>query len=97
MNNKQKYIIIFLSLFSLLSFQNCSQNKEDIIAEVGSYQITVNEFSNRYLDYLVMSGLEDNITNKKEIVRNLVNERLLFYYDDNEVIFNNPNFKKELE
>jgi foldase protein PrsA len=82
----------------VLFLSNCSSPEdENSIAEVGAHKITLDEFSDRYLDYLVVSGLEDKISLRKAIVRNMVNEKLLYYYDDNKAIFNNPEYQKEVE
>ena len=46
---------------SVLINTSCSKSNEKIIAEVGDYEITAKEFEKRYLDYIVASGVEDEI------------------------------------
>lgn len=77
--------------------KSSNQNNDAILAEVGSHKITTSEFANRYSDYLISTGINDNLVVRHSILNNMINEILLYYYDDNESVFNNPDYKKELE
>lgn len=77
--------------------KNSNQNNDLILAEVGSHKITTSEFANRYSDYLISSGVNDNLVVRYSILNNMINEILLYYYDDNKSIFNNSDYKKELD
>lgn len=90
----------FLTLFilSLSPAIILSQGKDDkILATVGNYKITLSEYDERYSSYLSSTGVKDNLAARKAILDNMINEILLFYYDDNEQVLNNPQYLKELE
>lgn len=70
---------------------------DDILAIVGNHKIKISEFKSRYEDYLFGTGIKDNIVTRRSILQNMINELLLYYYDDNKDIFNNSEYKKELE
>jgi parvulin-like peptidyl-prolyl isomerase len=75
-----------------------SQGKDDkILATVGNYKINLSEFEERYNNYLSSTGVKDNLAVRNAILDNMINEILLFYYDDNEQVLNNPQYLKELE
>lgn len=95
MNYKQ-YLILIVTLvvtFKLVT----AQDKESALAVVGEKIIDVNDFVSRYEEYLLASGIKDNFITRKAILNNMVNEIVLYYYDDNNAIFNNPEYNKELE
>jgi len=78
----------------LLFITFCGRN-EEIIATVGSHDITLSDFQNRYEEFLQSTGVKDNLKMRKDILDNMINEIILFYYDDNTKIFNNPTYQKE--
>ncbi|MEW6005924.1 MAG: peptidylprolyl isomerase [Stygiobacter sp.] len=91
----------FTILFVLLTFANLNAkenfDKNEVLASVGKKIITVGEFLTRYSDYIISSGIKDNIVTRRSILNNMINEILLYDYDDNSSIFNNPEYKRELE
>jgi len=91
---KYKYILIITALPIILSFRFY---ENEILAVVGNHKIYVNDFKTRYEEYLLASGIKDNIVTRRSILQNMINELLLYYYDDNKNIFNNPEYHKELE
>jgi parvulin-like peptidyl-prolyl isomerase len=98
------YVILFIILIISPSpgkEKNLSAAKagmaDQIIATVGTHQILINQFAERYSRYLFYSGVKDNIAVRQSILNNMVNEILLRYYDNNENILNNPEYKKESE
>ncbi len=99
---KFKFNVILLIILIISSSpgkeKNLSAAKADqIIATVGTHQILINQFAERYSRYLFYSGVKDNIAVRQSILKNMVNEILLRYYDNNEDILNNPEYKKESE
>ncbi len=91
-----KILIIFLFFF--LSVVINSQNKDDrILATVGNHKITLSDYNERYNNYLFSTGAKDNIVVRKAILDNMINEILLYYYDSNNDILNDPQYLKELE
>lgn len=91
----------FSILFVLLTLTNLNAKgnfeKNEVLASVGKKIITVGQFLTRYSDYIVSSGIKDNIVTRRSILNNMINEILLYDYDDNSKIFNNPEYKRELE
>ncbi|MDO8549454.1 MAG: peptidylprolyl isomerase [Ignavibacteria bacterium] len=90
----QIFFIILLFLPSLL-FSEDKENK--ILATVGTHQIYLSDFESRYYDYLISTGINDNIVVRRSVLNNMINEILLYYYDSNEQIFSDQEYLKELE
>jgi parvulin-like peptidyl-prolyl isomerase len=90
--------ILIIILFTFLLTFTYSQNKDELIlANVGDHKITLSDFSERYNNYLFSTGAKDNIVVRKAILDNMINEVLLYYYDSNTDILNDPLYLKELE
>jgi parvulin-like peptidyl-prolyl isomerase len=87
--------LLILSLFPVTILSRGIDDK--ILATVGNYKITLPEFEERYNNYLSSTGVKDNVVARNAILDNMVNEILLYYYDDNGNILNNPKYLKELE
>lgn len=51
--------------------------KEDVVAEVDGKGITVGEFRTRYEQFLRQGSKRDNILLRKEVLNNMINERLI--------------------
>ena len=100
---KFKFNVILLIILIISSSPGKEKNlsaakagkADQIIATVGTHQILINQFAERYSRYLSYSGVKDNIAVRQSILNNMVNEILLRYYDNNEDILNNPEYKKE--
>jgi parvulin-like peptidyl-prolyl isomerase len=92
-------VIVLVVLFTpFLSIVIHSQQTNDPnLAIVGNYNITLSEFSERYTSYLFSTGIKDNIVVRNAILDNMISEILLYNYDFNENILNDPRFVKELE
>ena len=88
-------LILILVLFSCAG--RADDFDDEILARVGEKTITLSEFSSRYFDYLLNSGVKDNIVTRRAILNNMINEILLYYYDDNTKIFNTAAYQNELE
>jgi len=78
----------------------CSSSRADvpqqIVATVGDSTITFQEFLDRYEDYLIFTGLQDNMQARFAILNNMINEILLRHYDDNSKIYADPEYQKEI-
>jgi len=78
------------------AFPDTTAEKPRNVAVVGNSVITYDEFKDRYEDYLVFTGVQDNMQARYAILNNMINEILLRQYDDNSKVYNNPEYKKEL-
>jgi parvulin-like peptidyl-prolyl isomerase len=72
-------------------------SNDKVLASVGTYNITLNEFSSRYTNYLIGAGINDNNVVRESILNNMINEVVLYNYDNNRNIFSNSEYRKELE
>ncbi|MFZ6032161.1 MAG: peptidylprolyl isomerase [Melioribacter sp.] len=96
----KKKLIKYLTLLAVLLIifeQTAAQTKDSVLAIVGKETIYADDFVARYEEYLLASGIKDNIVTRKAILNNMINEITLYHYDDNKSIFNNPEYIKELE
>ncbi|RMD48142.1 MAG: hypothetical protein D6830_07470 [Ignavibacteria bacterium] len=98
MQNKNRlyFQIINILIILLLISTGCSDNK-NIVAEIGTHKITLKQWQKRYSEFLSSTGIKDNLPMRHDILDNMVNEIILYYYDDNNKIFNNPEYQKEIE
>lgn len=87
-------LTIILSIFILL-INSCYNEK--VIATVGSTEIKESEFIERYEDYLIRTGVKDNILSRKEVINSMVTEVLLEQFDDNSRIEKNDEYQRELK
>lgn len=98
-----QYKTVFKFIFLILFFNNSLNQSQQLalpnqtIATVGNHQITVKDFITRFEDYLLASGVKDNIVIRRSILNNMINEIILFNYDDNKKIFDDSEYKKELK
>lgn len=85
-----------ITIFLLnLGFYGC--NNEKIIAEIGEHKILESEFVDRYENYIIQTGIKDNLLSRKEVLNSMISEVLLLNYDDNNSIFNNADYLREKE
>jgi parvulin-like peptidyl-prolyl isomerase len=89
-NNSLACCVFVLSFILLLGCENNST-----IATVSNSSISQSEFVNRYEDYLIQTGIKDNILTRKEVLNSMITEVLLENCDDNSNIENKPEYKKE--
>jgi len=78
------------------AFPDTTSDTSQFIASVGNTKISYAEFKDRYEDYLVFTGVQDNMQARYAILNNMINEILLRQYDDNSNVYKNPEYKKEL-
>jgi len=94
---KFKVLILFL-ITSLVSVYSQVKPKDDqILATVGNHVITMDDFKVRYEDYLIYSGVQDDIPLRYSILNNMINEVLLHNFDDNSKIYNDSQYQKEIQ
>jgi foldase protein PrsA len=103
---KMRYLLkIFLQLLTtalIYEFASGKPTVENFPAEhsdkvaIGAHQIFINNFSQRYLDYLNATGTKDNPFTRQAILNNMINEILLEQYDDNSKILKDKNYQKEI-
>jgi parvulin-like peptidyl-prolyl isomerase len=91
------YTVLIFFIFCSVSYSSLSGEDEELLVSVGTRHILFSEFSERYTDYILATGVKDNPALRSSILNNMVNEILLRYYDDNTKIFNNPEYLKEDE
>ena len=92
-----KLRFLILSFFSILVvFPQNNIDTTQIVATVGNQNTTFKNYLDRYEDYLIWTGLHDNIQARYAILNNMINEVLLRNYDDNSKVYNNPEYLKEI-
>ena len=79
-----------------VSFAKESTDTTRIVALVGKNEITFQDFVNRYEDYLIFTGLQDNVRARYAVLNNMINEILFREYDNNAKVYGNPEYKKEI-
>ncbi len=70
---------------------------KNVVAVIDTHQISLEEFTSRYEDYLFTSGVKDNRLVRKSILDNMINEILLLHYDNNDLILQSKEYRGELE
>lgn len=90
-------IIIFCFVIFINLFAESERKDNPTIATVGSHPITLSEFSDRYTDYLISTGVQDKHYIREAILNNMINEVILYYYDENKSIFNDVEYNNEME
>lgn len=93
----KRIVFILLAVLLLFVCSNCSTKNEEILATVGNHKITSDEFTKRYTDYIVISGIDDNLRTRMAVLNNMISEILLKEYDDNSDVYNNEEYVIEKE
>ncbi len=68
---------IWCVLLVLLIFAACTKRSGEPVALVNGEEIYVREFQERYSTYLSATGVRDNIVQRKLVLDNMINERLI--------------------
>jgi parvulin-like peptidyl-prolyl isomerase len=89
--------LIHIQLLFAAAFANAQPESYQAVAIVDTHTITLPQFKSRYLDYIALSGVNDTKPIRNSILNNMINEILLYYYDDNKNIFESDEYKKEFE
>lgn len=93
---KFRILILFVVIGCNL-FAGTEKKDNPVLASIGSHQITLSDFSDRYTDYLISAGVQDKYYIREAILNNMINEVILYYYDDNKSIFNDLEYNNEME
>ncbi len=88
--------LFFFTASSLVSAQSVEYTSQSVVASVGSHKVIVEEFVDRYEEFLFQTGAQDKFPVRLSFLNNIVNELLLYYYDDNDEILKDRNYQKEL-
>jgi parvulin-like peptidyl-prolyl isomerase len=92
-----KFRLLILALFFvIIVFPQNNNDSTQVVATVGGQNTTLLNYLDRYEDYLIWTGLHDNIQARYAILNNMINEILLRNYDDNSKVYNNPEYIKEI-
>src|ERR1035437_9737003 len=93
-----KFRFLILALFSVIVvFPQNNKDTTQIVATVGNQNTTFKNYLDRYEDYLIWTGVQDNMQARYAIRNNIINEILLRNYDDNSKVYNDPEYIKEIE
>ncbi len=87
-----RFFLVFIMLANII----LPQSKKNIVATVGEFQITADEFKKRYEDYLFATGVDDKFKTRIDFLQNMIDEIVAYNYDDNQNIFNDKNYRKEI-
>jgi len=91
-------IFLIISLFNIqIIYTQQLALPKNVLAEVGSTKILTSDFIKRYSEYIFSAAVKDNIVTRRAILNNMINEVLLSNYDDNKIILENSEYKKELK
>lgn len=88
-----KYFLLLL-LFIITA---CSGEEKKVVAEVGDTPIYINDFIQRYEDYLFSSGINDKLIVRQNILNQMIDETLLENYDNNSDLENEKSYQVEKE
>ena len=89
-------MLAFFLFAAASAFPDSTIHKSQIVAAVGDTQITYKQFTDRYENYLVYTGVKDNKRARYAVLNNMINEILLRQYDDNSKVYDNPEYKREI-
>lgn len=92
----KKFPIILILLF----YGSCGRTPvldDQTVAVVGQHAIILKDYLKRYSNYLEATSIKDNMPSRQAVLTNMINEVLLYHYDDNKKIYANSEFIKEKE
>ncbi len=92
-------LLPILPLF-LLSWilTGCEKKSSDqVLARVDDYRITSNQLRPRLQNFLLTTGMQDNVRLRSQILNNMINEYVLARYADSLGIDQTPRYRKNLD
>ncbi len=96
MNKLINLNVKFISLFVLLMIVvSCSPKEKKVIVTVNGEKIYLEDFKNRYEDFLISTGISDTYPNRQNILNSMVTEILLQKFDNNDSVYSNKEFQRE--
>ncbi len=90
-------ILLFVFTFLAVLYPKTGPDTSGVVASVGNNKIMFKDYLGRYEDYLIWTGIQDNMQARFAVLNNMINEILLKKYDGNSEVYNNPEYKKEIE
>jgi len=91
----KRFSILLLLIVIILSCDRTLHLDDQTIAIVGKHVITFDAYKERYLDFLYLSLMKDNLVTRRQIAQNMINEILLKHYDDNSALENDAHYHKD--
>jgi len=96
MTNPRYVIKAILVLMGLIGVWSCSQ--DDVkLAEFDGGTVNEHEFLNHYLKYLSVTGLEDNLPDRKKMLRSVLHEKLILKDWHSKLLDRDPSVKTVLK
>lgn len=90
-------VVLLLTSAGIFSCQKKPKLDHRTVAIVGDYAIPLDQYKDRYKEYLDETYQKDNLYLRLGVLRNMINEIILRHYDDNSNILNDPEYRKELD
>jgi len=82
---------------ALLLLCGCARNDETVVAVVDGTDLTGEQFRERFQKYLSSTGTRDNILARKQVLENMINERLIFEDLERSGAVNDSAYRRESE
>ncbi len=96
--SQYNFVLPLLSFILFVLLQACQSNNTNlVIAKIGNTEIHQSDFKDRYENYLIQTGIKDNLPRRKDVLNSMITEIVLTNYDDNSKILENKEYQKELE
>ena len=87
------YISVALLTSFLFILLQCSNEKQETLAQLESFTITTGDFQSRYQKFLTSTGVSDRPTARRQLLDGMIGEILLLNLDENQNIFNDPEYR----
>jgi foldase protein PrsA len=81
----------------LIVIAGCGRERDKTVADVDGMRITAGEFRERYAKYLSSTGVRDNILARKQILENMISERLVERDIVRQKLDRRPDFQHRME
>ncbi len=93
MHKSGYYLSVALLTSFLFILLQCSNEKQETLAQVESITITTDDFQSRYQKFLTSTGVSDRPTARRQLLDGMIGEILLLNLNDNQHIFNDPEYQ----
>ena len=87
------YISVALLTSFLFILLQCSNEKQETLAQLEPFSITTGDFQSRYQKFLTSTGVSDRPTARRQLLDGMIGEILLLNLDENQNIFNDPEYR----
>ena len=93
-----RFIYLSVFTFTILPLYQCtSPDHSTVIASVGKYKISADEFKERYNNYLFATGVKDTRSLRHHILDQMVNSVVHLKIDDNSEIEHSPEYRQAVD